>query len=118
MRPWTRTLICLLAIPTAGMLPMAPSAAPRTIQLPPETAPLRPSAMPGFELATQKCAVCHSADYIAYQPPHMSQAQWTAEVAKMQGTYGAQITATDIKLIGTYLAATYGDASSVPPARQ
>ena len=116
MNPLATTLICMLAVPLAGMLPTQASAAPRDIQLPTETAKLRPSALPGFELATQKCAVCHSADYIAYQPPLMNQSQWTAEVAKMQGTYGAQINPTDIKLIGTYLAATYGDASSVPPA--
>lgn len=116
MNPFARTLICMLAVPIAGMLPTQPSAAPRDIQLPPETARLRPSALPGFEIAAQKCGVCHSADYIAYQPPHMNQAQWTAEVAKMQGTYGAPITATDIKLVGIYLAATYGDASTVAPA--
>ena len=113
MNPLATTLICMLAVPLAGMLPTQASAAPRDIQLPTETAKLRPSALPGFELATQKCAVCHSADYIAYQPPQMNQSQWTAEVAKMQGTYGAQINPTDIKLIGIYLAATYGDASTV-----
>ena len=116
MSPLARTLACMLAVPIAGMLPTHPSAAPRDIQLPTETAKLRPSALPGFEIATQKCGVCHSADYIAYQPPHMSQAQWAAEVSKMQGTYGAQINATDIKLVGIYLAATYGDASTVPAA--
>ena len=116
MTPFARTLICLLAVPIAGMLPTQPSAAPQAIQLPPETAKLLPSTLPGFEIATRKCGVCHSADYVAYQPPQMNQAQWTAEVSKMQGTYGAQINATDIKLIGIYLAATYGDASTVPAA--
>ena len=46
----------------------------------------------------------------------MSLAQWTAEVAKMQGTYGAPINADEIKLVGIYLAATYGDAGSVTAA--
>lgn len=43
-------------------------AAPATLKLPPETAKLRPSALPGYGVATQKCATCHSADYIIHEP--------------------------------------------------
>lgn len=35
------------------------------IRLPPETVKLRPPRLPGFEVASQKCAICHSADDIA-----------------------------------------------------
>lgn len=94
----------------------AATAAPRDIQLPPETVKLKPSSLPGFAIAIQKCSICHSADYISYQPPGMNQSQWTAEMVKMQHIYGAPIDATEIKLLGIYLAATYGDAKSVSAA--
>ena len=89
------------------------SAAPADIKLPGETAKLRASTLPGYEIASQKCGICHSADYVQYQPPKMTKAQWTAEMTKMQHVYGAPISDDDIKLLGIYLAATYGDASTV-----
>ncbi|HEY6922386.1 MAG TPA: hypothetical protein VI653_02875 [Steroidobacteraceae bacterium] len=88
-------------------------AATRTIELPPETAQLKPSPLPGYSVARGKCAICHSLDYILYQPPNLSQAQWTAEAQKMQRSYGAPLDAEEIKLVGIYLATVYGDASSV-----
>jgi cytochrome c551/c552 len=87
-------------------------AAPVGIKLPPETAKLRPAPLPGYAVATQKCAICHSADYINYQPPGMNQAQWTAEVAKMQHAYGAPIGDDEVKQIGAYLAVAYGTAKA------
>ena len=106
----TSLLLCS-ALTGAGSV-----AAPNEFQLLPETVALRPSKLPGFEVATRKCAICHSADYIAYQPPGMSRAQWTAEMTKMQHTYGAPLTDAEISLLGIYLAASYGDASSVSAA--
>jgi hypothetical protein len=88
-------------------------AATRTIELPPETAQLKPSTLAGYSIARGKCGICHSLDYILYQPPQMSQAQWTAEALKMQRSYGAPLDANEIKLVGIYLATIYGDASSV-----
>jgi hypothetical protein len=88
-------------------------AATRTIELPPETAQLKPSTLTGYSIARGKCGICHSLDYILYQPPQMSQAQWTAEVQKMQRSYGAPLDADEIKLVGIYLTTMYGDASSV-----
>jgi cytochrome c551/c552 len=84
-----------------------------TIQLPPETAKLKSSSLAGYTVAAQKCGICHSADYISFQPPAMTKAQWTAEMQKMQHVYGAPIDDNEIKLLGIYLAATYGDASGV-----
>lgn len=88
-------------------------AATRTIELPPETAQLKPSPLAGYSIAREKCGICHSLDYVLYQPPQMSQAQWTAEVQKMQRNYGAPLDAEEIRLLGIYLAVVYGDASSV-----
>jgi cytochrome c551/c552 len=101
--------LCIFATGTA-------LAAPAGIQLPPETVKLKMSRLPGYAVAQQKCAICHSADYIAYQPPGMTLTQWTAEVTKMQRMYGAPIDDNEVKLLGIYLAATYGDASSVSAA--
>ena len=100
--------LCAAQICLAGMA----SAAPLTITLPPETAALKPSALPGYPLAQQKCSTCHSADYINFQPPGMSLAQWTAEAGKMQHVYGAPISDQDVTMIGAYLAATYGSAKA------
>ena len=86
----------------------AAHAAPLSITLPAETAKLRPSSLPGYQIAVQKCATCHSADYVSYQPPGMTLKQWTAEMAKMQHVYGAPITDDEVKKIGAYLAVTYG----------
>lgn len=62
------------------------AAAPPDIQLLPETVQLKPSKLAGYVVAQQKCGICHSADYVAYQPPGMNQTQWTAKMAKMQHT--------------------------------
>ena len=88
------------------------AAAPKEIKLPPETAKLRASTLPGHALATQKCLICHSADYVNFQPPGMSQTQWTAEVTKMQHAFGAPISDDEVKSIGAYLAVAYGTAKA------
>jgi hypothetical protein len=115
MSKLARFLVCA-ALPVLGCVAAVGVAGPADFQLPPETAQLRPSELPGFVIATQKCVICHSADYINFQPPGMTRTQWTAEMAKMQHTYGAPIDDTEVRLLGIYLAATYGDASSVTPA--
>lgn len=102
---------------SAAMAAMAASAAPaKPVQLPAETVKLKTSKLPGYAVAQQKCAICHSADYIAYQPPGMTVSQWTAEMTKMQHLYGAPINDAEVKVLGVYLAATYGDAQSVTAA--
>lgn len=88
----------------------------QTIVLPLETAVLKKSTLPGYQIATQKCSICHSADYVNLQPPRMSLTQWTAEMTKMQHSYGAPIDETEIKLLGIYLTSAYGDATTVTPA--
>ncbi len=87
----------------------------KDITLPPDQSKLRVSALAGYEVAQQKCGICHSADYISYQPPAMTQSQWTAEVAKMKKAFGAPLSDTDIKLVGAYLAVTYGSAHATDP---
>lgn len=87
-----------------------------TLKLPQETAKLKPSKLPGYQVAIQKCAICHSADYINQQPPGMNQTQWTAEVRKMEHAYAAPLSDVEVNQIGEYLAVTYGTAKAVVQA--
>jgi cytochrome c551/c552 len=91
-------------------------AAPNEITLPADTSVLRPSSLPGYPLAQQKCGICHSANYVSYQPPGMTLDQWTSEMTKMQHSYGAPINEEEIQLIGAYLAVEYGSAQATDPA--
>jgi mono/diheme cytochrome c family protein len=95
------------ALAAAAALALADLAAaePLTYDLPQETAALRPG--PGVEAAQNNCLTCHSADYVAIQPPQKGKAFWEAEVAKMIKVYGAPIDAADAKAIAGYLARTY-----------
>jgi cytochrome c553 len=63
---------------------------------------------PGSDLATGRCLVCHSAEYVYTQPP-LSKAQWTAEIKKMKNVYGATfIDDADIEPLATYLVGQNG----------
>jgi sulfite dehydrogenase len=77
------------------------------ITLPPETAALKPSTLPGYQKALQNCTACHSAQYMQTQPAS-SHAWWTAEVSKMKHVYGAPIADADMSAIAEYMFATYG----------
>ncbi len=100
--PWPAIAIALSGLCRAG-----------DVELPPETATLKTSALPGYEIAAKKCAICHSVDYITLQPPAMSLRQWTAEIAKMQHAFGAAIDDQELKLIAVYLTTAYGDPTTV-----
>lgn len=100
----------LAFVVTCALAATSYRAVPAQIELPKDTATLRVSTLPGYQRARFKCAICHSADYINFQPPGMSEAQWTGEVAKMKKAYGAPLDDEDIRLIGAYLAAAYGSA--------
>ncbi|MBS0454984.1 MAG: c-type cytochrome [Proteobacteria bacterium] len=106
----------VVLVATTLILGTSAAAAPAQIKLPGETVKLRPSKLPGYALAMQKCASCHSADYIAYQAPNLTLAQWTGEVQKMKGSYGAPLDDGDVKQIGAYLAVAYGSAKADDPA--
>ncbi|AYQ30212.1 MULTISPECIES: c-type cytochrome [unclassified Polaromonas] len=82
----------------------------QTVTLPLENAKLKPSKLAGYQIAMQKCGICHSADYISQQPPAMTATQWTAEVRKMEHAYAAPLSDSDVAQIGEYLAVTYGGA--------
>jgi cytochrome c len=112
-----------IAAATTAAATTAPATKPDTahsnmheIVLPAEEGSWRESTLPGRQLATQKCTICHSIDYINYQPPGMNLEKWTAEVAKMQRAFGAPINDAEIKSIGAYLAVAYGSAQGTDEA--
>ncbi|NUT15982.1 MAG: c-type cytochrome [Cupriavidus sp.] len=90
-------------------------AAPQDIKLPAESVKLKPAKLPGYGIAMQKCAICHSADYVSYQPPGLTLTQWTAEMKKMQQAYGAPIDDAEVEQLGAYLAVAYGSAKIKDP---
>ncbi|MFK8043065.1 c-type cytochrome [Congregibacter sp.] len=104
-----RSLFLITAVSAAANVPA------KEISLPAETSTLRESSLPGYTVAQQKCAICHSVDYISFQPPGMSLEQWTAEMKKMQHSYGAPISPEEIEQIGAYLAVAYGSADIDDP---
>ncbi|HTH47753.1 MAG TPA: cytochrome c [Candidatus Limnocylindria bacterium] len=74
-------------------------------KLPPEKPDLKPAA--GREQVLGNCLLCHSADYVATQPP-LLRTQWTATVEKMRGKFGAPIPTNKVPAIVDYLTANYG----------
>jgi hypothetical protein len=84
--------------------------APPAYSPPPEAS--RFIAAPGVELAQRYCLICHSADYVSTQPPHMPAAFWQNEVTKMRNAYGAPIPDDAAKAIADYLATTYAEPSA------
>ena len=87
------------------------------IDLPQETALLRPSPLPGFNLVRQNCIACHSVDYIVSQPPNSTRAYWGHTVAKMKTAFGAPIQDADIPRMIDYLVTNYGAERDSDPTR-
>ena len=84
-------------------------AATKTITLPPDGAQLKASALPGYAKAQQSCVVCHSAEYMLYQPPTAPRAYWDAMVKRMKVVFNAPIDDADMPAIVDYLVKTYGN---------
>jgi len=96
---------CLIAVVFCA-LPLSSSAL--DINLPAETAVYKPADLPGYALAQQKCLICHSAEYVNYQPPTSTPAYWKAQVTRMKKPFGAPITDQEADQIIDYLVKTYG----------
>ncbi|BBP03364.1 hypothetical protein TPL01_26920 [Sulfuriferula plumbiphila] len=77
------------------------------ITLPEETARYQPSDLPGYPLVQQNCLVCHSAQYVQYQPPS-PRTYWEVTVKKMKKTFHAPFADEDIPAMVDYLVKTYG----------
>lgn len=97
-----------LRVVAAFALACCGSAGAVEIQLPPETASYKPNALPGYQLVQRNCMTCHSAQYVATQPPTMGRAYWEATVRKMKKPFGAQFDDADVAPMVDYLVKTYG----------
>jgi len=109
MKVVTRYLITAFLLAAARLVALE-------INLPPDTARLAESPLPGYSLAMTYCFTCHSTDYVLTQPVS-SRAYWKSAVVKMQKTFGAPIPDSAVDPIAEYLAKTYGaerPASSKP----
>ena len=80
----------------------------KSITLPADGVQLTASPLPGFSKAQAACVACHSAEYMAYQPPTASRAYWEAMVQRMKTVFKAPIDEADVPLLVDYLARTYG----------
>ena len=100
MKPIFLLLGALLALSA-----LVTQAAPLKFLMPPETAKFKPG--PGVELANAQCLLCHSADYIATQPP-LPRAFWEGNLKKMREKYGAPLPAAQVTPLVDYLVKNYG----------
>lgn len=99
----------LIGIVAAIIAAAPPSAGQqRTITLPRESAAYVVSELPGYQLVQRNCAGCHSAHYVAMQPPSSTRAWWDATVKKMKKPFGAPFPDEDIAAMVDYLVKTYG----------
>ena len=100
----TRVALCV-----AGLgLVAAASAGAKDIVLPPDSAMLTASPLPGYAKAQANCGACHSAEYMLYQPPTAPRPYWEAMVKRMKVVFKAPIDDADMPAIVDYLAKTYG----------
>ena len=87
------------------------------IDLPGETALYKESSLPGYSLTLQNCLMCHSAQYVQYQPKSSPRSYWEATVKKMKHPFGAPFAESDIPAMVDYLTKTYGAESSATAAK-
>jgi len=100
----------LLAAASAALaLAVSGQALSKSIQLPPDGVQLKASSLPGYAKAQANCVACHSAEYMAYQPPTAPRPYWDAMVKRMKSVFKAPIDDADISVIVDYLAKTYGN---------
>ncbi|MBV8470192.1 MAG: cytochrome c [Burkholderiaceae bacterium] len=90
------------------MAPPASLATTKSYSAPADTVQLKASALPGFAKASV-CYACHSAEYIAYQPPTAARPYWNAMVNRMKKVFNAPVQEEDIPEIVDYLVKTYGN---------
>ena len=93
---------------TLSVLAFTHIAQAKTIELPADTIQWRPSPLPGYQLALQKCTICHSAHYAEYQPPNTGVGYWNTQVLRMKNVFKAPITDEEVPVIVEYLNQTYG----------
>jgi mono/diheme cytochrome c family protein len=81
----------------------------KRIELPPDGLQLKPSTLPGYAKAQAQCVACHSAEYMAYQPPTAARLYWEAMVKRMKAVFKAPVDDANMPAIVDYLVKTYGN---------
>jgi mono/diheme cytochrome c family protein len=66
---------------------------------------------PGREMLSQRCAICHSLDYIPSNAPAMDRPGWQKTIQKMRDRFGAPVNDDEARKILEYLAANYSGKS-------
>ena len=99
----------LLMLAACASLGLALPVTAKDIQLPPDGVQLTPSLLPGYAKAQANCVMCHSAEYMRYQPSNAARPYWDAMVHRMKGVFKAPIADDDMPEIVDYLARTYGN---------
>jgi hypothetical protein len=107
-----KTTSPLIAVSMALFLAAPLSTGAKDIQLPPDGIQLTPSPLPGYAKAQANCTMCHSAEYMRYQPPSAARPYWDAMVHRMKAVFNAPINDADMPEIVDYLAKTYGNEQS------
>lgn len=103
-----RSVILAVSATAIAAAATLPAGQQRTVTLPPETAVYVASDLPGYQLVQKNCVGCHSAHYVAMQPPGSGRTWWDATVKKMKKPFGAPFPDEDIALMVDYLVKTYG----------
>jgi len=105
----SRSALPVVALLLAAAGAAAAAADSKSITLPPDGLQLRASDLPGYAKARANCVACHSAEYMAYQPPTAPRPYWDAMVKRMKGVFKAPVDDADMPLIVDYLVKTYGN---------
>ncbi len=95
----------VLAATSAAEPPPAAKPNGVAVQLPTPIGAFREA--PGVELAMAQCALCHSPEYLANQPPS-KRAFWRETVEKMKKNYKAPIPEALVDPLTDYLVEAYG----------
>ena len=98
-----------LSLIAAAFVALAAPVDAKDLQLPPDGVQLTPSPLPGYAKAQANCTMCHSAEYMLYQPPSAARPYWDAMVHRMKTVFKAPIADEDMPEIVDYLAKTYGN---------
>ena len=92
---------------SAGALLTAWAVTPASAAGPPGEESLQLKEGPGRELPSQRCAICHSLEYIPSSAPAMDRGGWQKSIQKMRDRFGAPISDDEARQILEYLAANY-----------
>jgi hypothetical protein len=105
-------LATALLLATTSLASQATTAAERTLQLPEDGVALKASPLPGYLKAQAYCVMCHSAEYMLYQPPSAARPYWEAMVRRMKQVFAAPFDESEIPDLVDYLVKTYGNEQS------